>query len=258
MIAVTQAGVVRSEWIKLRSLRSTVLTLLLAAASMGLFALIGATNAARDFELGTAAGRAAVQPAQALLSGWFMAQIVVGIVGVLAVSSEYASGSMAATLLAAPRRLPVLVAKVLVAPAVAALVMVPATVAGFLAGRLLLPDALPVSLTDSGVPRAILGVALAMAAVCAMGAALGFVVRSTAAGIGILVVVLLVVPGMVAGTAKGLHQWLPAGALESLVTVNRSREELPLLAWPAGLALTAAWVAASVCAAWVVLRRRDA
>lgn len=255
---VTQAGVLRGEWLKLRSLRSTLLTALVAAAAMILMGVVGGLDFASDWDRASPAERSGLDPTQSLLSGWFLAQVLVGVIGTLAVTSEYASGSIAATLAAVPRRTPVLIAKLLVPAAATLLVMVPATLAGLVLGELLLPEAVTIDLGDPELLRAILGVGVAMAAVAAIGTALGFVVRGTAGAIGILVVVLLVLPSLVGGVSEDLGRLLPSGALESVVTVDRDANERPLLAWPVGLALLAAYVGAACGAALLALRRRDA
>jgi ABC-2 type transport system permease protein len=257
-VGVTQVGVLRAEWIKLRSLRSTLLTALFAAGSMLLMGVVGATDFSYDWERASAAERAGLDPLHSLLSGWFLAQVLIGVIGALAVTSEYASGSIVSTLSAVPRRTPVLVAKLLIPALVALVVMVPATLAGLVLGDLLLPTGVSVDLGASGVLRAVVGVGVAMAAVCAIGAALGFLVRSTAGAIGILVVVLLVVPTLAAGISPDLERLLPSGAIKALVTVDRAAIEDPPLAWPAGLALLTGYVMAAARTALLVLRRRDA
>lgn len=255
--AVTQAGVLRSEWLKLRSLRSMLLTMVMAAGSMGLLALVGAIDFGSDWDAAPVAARAALDPMDDLLGGWFLAQVLIGVIGALAVTSEYASGSVAATFAAVPRRVPVLVAKLLVPAAATFVVVVPATLASVLVAGLVLPDGAAVDLGAPGVLRGIVGVGIAMAAVAALGTALGFLVRSTAGAIGILVVVLLVLPGLVSGFSEDLYQVLPAGAIRALVTVDRVDPELAVLSWPAGLALLTGYVVVAVAAAATVLRRRD-
>jgi ABC-2 type transport system permease protein len=257
-VRVTQTGVLRAEWIKLRSLRSTLLTALFAAGAMLLMGVVGATDFGSDWDAATAVERASLDPTQTMLSGWFLAQVLIGVIGALAVTSEYASGSIAATLAAVPRRTPVLVAKLLVPAPLALLTMVPATVLALLVGRTLLPDGVTVDLADGELLKAVLGIGIAMAGVCAIGACLGFLVRSTAGAIGILVVVLLVLPMLAGGVSPELARLLPSGAIESLVTADVDARDHPPLAWPVGLALLAGYVAVAAGVATVVLRRRDA
>lgn len=257
-VRVTQAGVLRSEWIKLRSLRSTLLTALLAAGAMLLMGVVGATDFTSDWDVATPTERASLDPVQTMLSGWFLAQVLIGVIGALAVTSEYASGSIVATLTAVPRRTPVLIAKLLVPAPLSLLVIVPATVVALLLGRILLPDGVTVDLGDPELLKAIVGIGIAMAGICAIGTCLGFLVRGTAGAIGILTVVLLVVPMLAPGLSPDLARLLPSGAIESLVTVDVDARDHPPLAWPVGLALLGGYVAFAAGAAAVVLGRRDA
>jgi ABC-type transport system involved in multi-copper enzyme maturation permease subunit len=255
---VTLAFVLRSEWRKLRSLRSTVLTVATAGAFMVLFAVIGAVDFAGDWDRASPAARAEMDAAQALLSGWFLVQVVVGVLGVLTVTSEYASGTIAPTLTAVPRRVPVLVAKLLVPAAATLGVLVPATLAALLVGNALLPEAARVGAGDDGLVRAAVGCCLGLTGVCLLGTALGFLLRSTAGAIGLLVTVLQVLPGMVAGLSEGLHRVLPSRALDALATVDATQSAFPLLDWPVALVVLAVYVGLAAAGAVVVLRRRDA
>lgn len=257
-VAITWAGVLRAEWIKLRSLRSTLLTAVLAVGAMLMMGVVGAADFAGDWDAASSAERAVLDPTQSMLSGWVLAQVLVGVIGALAVTSEYASGSITATLAAVPRRTPVLLAKLLVLAPIALLLMVPATVGALLLGDLLLPAGVAVDLGDGDLLRAIAGVGIAMAGVCALGVALGFLVRSTAGAIGILVVLTLVLPTLAVGVSPDFERLLPSGAITSLVTVDGTTRSHPPLDWAVGLGLLAGYVAAATGAALLALRRRDA
>ncbi|WP_022930195.1 ABC transporter permease subunit [Patulibacter americanus] len=255
---VTLPFVLRSEWRKLRSLRSTVLTVATAGAFMVLFAAVGAVDLAGDWDGATPAERAEMDAAQALLSGWFLVQVVVGVLGVLTVTSEYASGTIATTLAAVPRRVPVLLAKLAVPAAVTLAVLLPSTLMALVVGNALLPPELRIAAGDDGLVRAAVGACVGLTGVCALGTALGFLLRSTAGAIGLLVTVLLVLPGMVAGLSDGLHRVLPSRALDALATVHPARSAFPLLDWPVALAVLGAYVGLTAAGAAAVLRRRDA
>jgi hypothetical protein len=99
---------------------------------------------------------------------------------------------------------------------------------------------------------------VALAVICAIGTAIGFLVRSSAGAIGILAVGLVVLPAFVVPLAAGAYRWLPSGAIESFVTIDRSASELPLHPWPVGLLVLCGYLALTVGAALVTLRRRDA
>lgn len=251
-------GVLRSESIKLRSLRSVQFTLLLAAGSIAFFGAVGADNFSSRWETASAGERAAMDPTGAVLSGWFLALVIVGVLGVLAVTSEYASGSIAGTLAAVPRRTPVLVAKLLVPAATCLVALLPVVVGTAVLAGQLLPAAARPHLGDPGVLRALLGVPIALAATCAMGGAIGFVLRSAAGSLGLLVAIMLVLPNVVAGFSKSLYTYVPGGAIDAFTAVDRSTSDLPLVRWQAGGALMAGYLLVAVLAAAHALLRRDA
>jgi ABC-2 type transport system permease protein len=111
--------IARSEWVKLHTVRSTYRTLLVMAVSMvGVGALLTAAYLRHHASSGPAA-RAAFDPAAYSLSGFFPAQLAIGVLGVLIITSEYATGSIRSTFAAAPQRGTVLAAKAAVFAAVA-------------------------------------------------------------------------------------------------------------------------------------------
>ena len=130
---VTLRGVIASEWLKFRSLRSTLLVLLAAVAGMVVFGAIIAYNtrnpAGQDPEDLVASGP---------LQGYYLGQLLMGALGVLVVSGEYSSGMIRASLAAVPRRLPVLVAKTAVFVVVVGIAMTAATFAAFLVAQAVL------------------------------------------------------------------------------------------------------------------------
>ena len=106
--------VVRSEWLKFRSVRSSWLTLAITMVLVvGLGALFCAARAAhwppRD-----PGEQFTFDPTRISLAGVFLAQLAMGVLGVLVVTGEYSSGTIRATFTAVPRRLPVYIAKPLV------------------------------------------------------------------------------------------------------------------------------------------------
>ena len=171
-----------SEWIKLRSIRSNGWTLLIAAVvTVAVTALIAHTLAAAPVP----AGRAALSPlTQSFLGYAEYGVLPVGILGVLAATSEYSTGQIATTLIAVPRRRAVLAAKAaavggaaLVAGELLCLVLFLLTQA-ILAGT---HRGLPLS--HPGVPRAILGAGLLLAVSALTGLGLGTIIRHTAGAI---------------------------------------------------------------------------
>lgn len=255
---VALASVMRSEWIKLRSLRSVWFTVAMAVGAIGLFGLLNALTLAREWNGADAASRANLDAVASLMGGWFLSQLIVGSLGVLAVTSEYASGSMRGTLAAVPSRTTVLVAKLVVPTGITVAVLLPATLVTFWLGGLLLPTELRPSLGDDGVARSVLATSLCLGVICMIGTAIGFALRSTAASIGLLVTVLLIAPGLAAGFSDALYTYVPGGAIDAILTVNPETVELPLVSPGAGIAILSVHATLAIAAGAWLLRRRDA
>src|SRR3979490_993030 len=122
---VTQGRVARSEWTKFVSLRSTLWSLgvgvLLTIAFPILFAAVTASRWAQ-MSAGDRAGR---QPRDIALAGVNVAQLAIAVLGVLVITGEYSTGMIRSTLIAVPKRLPVLWAKLGVYAVVSFLLLFP-------------------------------------------------------------------------------------------------------------------------------------
>ena len=167
---VTLPRVVHSEWIKLRSLRSTRITLLVSFVLMAGLGVVTAAVTASQWSRLPAASRAGFDAVSTVLTGYQFAQLAVGVLGVVVISNEYSSGMIRATLAAVPRRLPVLWAKAGVFAIVTLVAMTAASLIAFAGGMALLSaHHLQVSLAAPGVARAVLGAGLYLAAVGLLG-----------------------------------------------------------------------------------------
>lgn len=256
------ANVLRSEWIKLRSVRSTYWTLLAAAAGMvGLGALFTGTYVAR-YDTMNPIERLRFNPTSQSLGGFFLAQLAVGVLGVLVMSSEYTTGLIRATFGAVPQRRLVLAAKGAVFAAVTAAVGIAASFAAFFVGQAILSGkGLEAHLGDPGVIRSVIGAGLYLAVVGLLGLALGALVRRTAGGIAALVGVVLILPGIVTALPSSwqntIDPYLPSYAGEAIMGASRMAPDNLLAPWT-GLGLFCGYVAALGLVAAVALRRRDA
>lgn len=257
-IRVTQTRVIRSEWIKFRSLRSSWFTLGFAVAALvGIAALVGSLTNSRWSSL-SVGDRLRFNPVNASLAGVGLAELAVGVLGVLIISGEYGTGMIRASLSAVPRRLPVLWAKAIVFGLVTLVSMEIASFAAFFVGQ----ATLGVHGTTIGAPnalRAVAGAGLFLTAVALLGLAFGFMLRSTAAGIASLFGLLLVIPGIVfalpSSWQNAIRPYLPNEAGGALFTLPLPAHSLA--PWT-GFAVMLAWVAAGIVVSTVVLRRRDA
>ena len=157
-LRVTQGRVLRSEWTKLRSLRSTYYSLLtLGAITIGLGALICAATASH-WAQARPEERIGFDPTMRSLTGVFLAQLVIGVLGVLVISGEYSTGMIRSSLTAVPRRLPVLWGKVGVFAVVSFVVCGVCTAVAYTLGQAILSSQhIQSAWSDPGVPRAVLG-----------------------------------------------------------------------------------------------------
>jgi ABC-type transport system involved in multi-copper enzyme maturation permease subunit len=259
-VRVTQARVVVSEWVKFRSLRSSYVALVASlGALVGLAALVGTIVANNWPEFG-AEERARFDPARVSLSGVFLAQLIIGVLGVLVVSGEYGTGMIRASMSAAPKRLPVLWGKLAVFAAVGFVVTgVGAVVAFFVGQSLLSSQHIETTLGAPGVLRAVLGAALYLTGVGLLGGALGWIFRHTAGAISTLLGLLLVVPlvaqALPESWARNIVPYLPGNAGQQIMAGHVDPGELA--PWT-GFAWFCAYIVAGVAIAAVLLRRRDA
>lgn len=257
---VTWARVLRSEWVKLSSLRSTRITLAVSFVLMaGVGVLTAAITSANWSNMGMGQ-RATLDPATTVLSGSQFAQLAVGILGVLAISNEYSSGMIRATLTAVPTRLPVLWAKAALFAAVTFVTMTVSALVGFLAGGSVLAGKhLDLSLSDPAMLRAVIGAGLYLAVIGLLGVALGFLLRSTAGAISSLVGILMLLPllGTLAGDWFKDHiaPYLPNNAGAAIMTTHHAANTLH--PWT-GFLVMCLWAAAALTAAAYGLARRDA
>ncbi len=177
---VTQLRVIRSEWTKFRSLRSTLYTLLLAVVLMiGLGALLAGIAASQPRGLDT--GATAISTS---LTGTFFAQLSIAVLGVLLITGEYSTGMIRASLAVVPARLPVLWGKLAVCAGAVFLTMLVSSFIAFMVGQALLSGKhLNASLSDPGALRSIFGAALYLTVAAITALALGALLRNTAAAI---------------------------------------------------------------------------
>ncbi|WP_432841351.1 ABC transporter permease [Dactylosporangium sp. CA-092794] len=259
---VTGRRVLRSEWAKLWSLRSTWITL-----SLGLlFLLAFGTIAAVRYKVMSTSGQPAdpdfarATTLSLSLFGVPFALLALGVLGVLTASGEYTTGMIRSTLTAVPTRLPVLWAKAAVYGVLAFVAGVVGAFAAFLIGSAVLSGS-PIAMTisDSGVVRSLLGVGVYLGLVGVAGVALGALLRSTAGGISALVGTFLLVPGLMsllpASWRDDISQYLPSNAGESIFALVPAPG---MLSAGAGLLVLLGWTALALGGAAYRLMRSDA
>lgn len=247
------------EWIKLRSVRSTYYSTLVAVVlSIGISAIASAAVAG-TWATASGAEKANFDPFRGTLIGLAFAQLAFGVLGVLAISSEYGTGAIRTTFAVAPRRRHVLAAKA----GVLALVTVPLALvvsfASFQIGQALLGSTGgSVTLSTPGALTAVLGSAGYLVAITLLGFGLGAVIRHSAGAISALTSLVLVVP-MITGALPAPWRVDVGRLLPDLTSITARHVQQAGMFPPLGaLAMTAAWAAAAVTAALYLINHRDA
>lgn len=256
---VTQRRVALSEWTKLRSVRSTRWSLLVAILLIvGIGILVCVVFNSKWPRLG-AEERNHFHPLRVNLAGVEFAQLAFGVLGVLAITAEYSTGMIRATFSAVPKRLPVLWAKALVFGAVAFAVSLPAVIVVFFAGQAILSGQhIDIALSHPGVLRALVGAALFMTVMGLFGLGLGAVFRSTPAGISALAAIVFVLPPIIGllptNVTSSIDPYLPSSAGGAVWTINPDPHTLA--PW-AGFAVFCAYAAIALAIAAMLMRWRD-
>ncbi|HLX51636.1 MAG TPA: hypothetical protein VKS82_25190 [Streptosporangiaceae bacterium] len=253
----------QSEWTKLRSVRSTIWSLvLLVILTLGLTGLIAGITEAQWHKIG-AASRATVigDPVATILGASVeFGQLTIVVLGILVISSEYSTGAIRASLLAVPRRLHMLTAKAITFTALIFVLAEVVCFAAFFLGSAILHSHVPVSLSGPHVARAVVGAGLYLTVLGLFSMAIGGLIRHTAgaiAGVIAFVIVLEPLSTLIPGTwGHHIHDYLPTSAGRLVYQIRPvSGQVLP--AW-GGFAVFCGWTAALLIAWAVTLKLRDA
>ncbi len=253
----------RSEWTKLRTVRSSYWTLFAAVAAMiGLSAILCAVYVA-EYAHTSAHDRATFNPASFSLTGVFLAQLAIGVLGVLVITNEYGSGMIRATFAATPQRVNVLAAKATVFAGVVFVVTTFASIVAFLLGQSILSSkSIGTSLGAPNVLRTVIGTGLYLAVLGLLALGLGTMIRKTAGAIAAVFGLILVLPpiaGLLPSSMNAVQKFLPSNAGQALIsTGGQGSNPTPQLAPWAGFGVFCLWAAAALIVAGVLLVRRDA
>ncbi len=256
---------VLAEWTKLRTVRSTLWSLLIfVIATTGLTALFSWLTV-RQVLNGHAPRRGAdlvADPVAFILgTGISFGQLAICVLGVLTITTEYSTGTIRASMLAVPRRLPVLAAKAVV---YAALVLVVAEITAFCSffiGKPLVHPVAAVSLSQPGVTRAVLGAGLYLTVLGLFALAIGTLIRHSAGAITTVIGLVLVVPGLLSlldsyDWGAHIHAYFPVVA-GGYITADHQQPDQLLTPWQ-GFGVFCLWTAALLALGGYLLKRRDA
>jgi ABC-type transport system involved in multi-copper enzyme maturation permease subunit len=252
-------NVVKSEAVKVTTLRSTAITLGLTVVA-GLLVTGLVTNAALHHDPGYYNG---FDPTQSSLVGLIVAALTGGVFGALLITGEYSSGTIRATLAATPRRPLLLTAKVGVAAAATVVFCELLSFVSFFLGQAILSSggAPSASLGSSGALRAVTMTGLFIALMALMSFGFGLICRSTAAAIASFVGVVFVLPLVMQGVSQPDLRYVPTQILTNsiMATVKQAPgSHIHELSPIAGLLLMALYAAVTLAAGAVLFVKRDA
>jgi ABC-2 type transport system permease protein len=247
----------RSEWTKFWSVRSTVWSLAVTIVAVLAICVLATTVA-------THGPHSHVEdPARRSLTGFFLAQFAIGVLGVLVMSAEYGTGSIRSTLAAMPRRPVVLAAKVIVFGLVALVVSEALAFGAFFLGQTLLPVAVGrATLGQPGVARAVIGSGIYLALLGLFALGLGSIIRHTAGAIaayaGFLLVLPIVVSALPSSIPHAINRYLPQNIGLTVITTRDVNNffSSPIFGPWAGLAILAGYVVfLLVVGGWLMVHR---
>lgn len=248
---------VRSEWTKLWTLRSTAYALVATVVlAMGFEVLVAGGAGARFGEL-PPERQAGFDPTSVSLQAVLLfTQVALGLLGVLIITSEYATGTIRASLAAVPRRGRLFAAKAAVLTAVAAATGQVVAFGAFLLGQHILASsgAPAANLGDPHVLRAVVCGGAYLALIGLLGVALGYLVRSTAGAITILVSLTIIDLAVLPLLPAVVARYYPV--LAGLQIINVSHDPRALPPW-IGFGLLIALVAVSLACGYTAFRTRD-
>jgi ABC-2 type transport system permease protein len=256
-------GLIAAEWTKIRSVRSTFWTLILfvvltVGLTAGLTALIVHANGPRAPQRNATI---AADPVSFILgAGIGLGQLTICVLGVLLITTEYSTGVIRASLLAVPKRLPMLLAKIITFAAILLVLAEIVSFGSFFVGSSLLHPIATVSLSDKNVLRAVVGAGLYLTVLGLFALAIGGLIRHTAGAIATVIGVVLVLPILTSllPSSWGAHvnAYMPAQAGAVLYSDRGAASQL-LSAWE-GFGVFCLWTLVLLVASAVLLKRRDA
>jgi hypothetical protein len=255
---VTPPRVLLSEWTKLRSVRSTRWSLLIAFVFTIGIAAIACAVVSHHWPHMRPHERADFHPLEVNFAGVQLAQLAIGVLGVLVITAEYSTGMIRASMTAVPKRLPVLWGKTIVYGATTLGLMIPATLIAFVVGQGILSGRhINIAFTHPGVARAVIGAALYLTVIGLFGLGLGAIVRNTAGGIALFAGIMFVLPPLMnvlpTSWNNAASPYLPLQAGQAIMSITPGDHLSPWV----GFGLLCGYAAAALLIAAALLNRRD-
>ena len=258
------AGLFAAEWTKIRTVRSTLWTLLaFVVVAIGFSALVAAVIANTWNNPGNHPNHVtlATDPTAVLFgAGFGLGQLAMCVLGVIVISSEYSTGAVRSSLLAVPRRLPMLAAKAIVFALLDLAVSAVTVFVVFFITTAILRSHVSITLSQPGITRACIGGILYLTVLGLFSLAIGGLIRHTAGAIAAVIALVLVVPPLISlipGTiANHVHGYLPT--IAGTLVAQSSQQPADVLSPWQGFGVFCLWTAVLLAACGYLLIRRDA
>lgn len=258
------AGLLAAEWTKIRSVRSTVWTLLVfVVVAIGFSALIAIVISNTWNNPGNHPNHVTLltDPTAVLFgAGFGLGQLAMCVLGVIVISSEYSTGAIRSSLLAVPRRIPMLTAKALIFALLDFVVSAITVFAVFFITTAILRSHISITLSTTGVTRACIGGILYLTVLGLFSLAIGGLIRHTAGAIATVIALVLVVPPLISlipGTiANHIHGYLPTIAGQLVAQTSQQSGDV-LSPWQ-GFGVFCIWTVVLLGACGYLLVHRDA
>lgn len=252
----------RSEWTKFKTLRSTWWSLgAMLFLSLGMSILLTSLFTAHYATLGPEDKASFGNDTIGLIlqPGAQLGELALTVLGVLLISSEFSTGMIKATVLAAPRRTPVLAAKAVVLAGVVLVLSELIAWACFLVGSAIVHKHASVTLSTPGTLRAVLGFGGVMAMTALIALATGTLLRHTAAAVSVALganlavpILLELVPGSV---GRHLSYAMPQRAGQLIMDRTES-VNTPYSQWT-GFGIVALWTVVLLALSFWSIKKRD-
>lgn len=246
--ALPTAPVLRSEWLKIRTARSILGSLMAVfGVTVGITALTAAA-------IGTAEeGAMGADPLLAAFYGINFGQIAAIAFGATALAGEFRDGALRVSLTAVPDRTRFFLSKVTVVACLAFLVGQVTGLVTFVSGQAFMGEH-ALGLGDPGALRAVFGSGVYLMLMALLSAGLTALVRSGTLVMSLLIPFVLIVPFVVGQVVGGAGRFMPDRAGQAVMRMNAEGSLGP---WT-GLGVAALWSVAALTAGWIAVRRRDA
>jgi hypothetical protein len=252
--------VVRSEWLKLRTLRSSWVVVTIAIASLAAIGFAVCWSTVADWNHIAPFARDHVDALRISMAGFELSELALGVLGIVFIGGEYSTGQIRSSIGAVPKRLPVLWTKAGLLGTVTLITMLPAAlVTFFVSQRILSREHIQTTWSSPNVARSVIGVALYLTVVAMIGVGLGAVLRNIAGGIAGFVGIMTVLPAVASALPQQwgdkVNKFLPSNAGRALLSVQPNSHVLT--PWT-GFALFLGYGLALLVVASFMLTRRDA